>query len=71
MRRDLDEEMTRQEREYERLERENRSRIIHGAGDFIGVVVGVVCILALVLLLISLINWLKGDIKAGLSLFMQ
>ena len=64
-----DEEWAEENREYERLERENRERVIHGTLDFLGVVVGGVCILALVLLLISLLNWLKNDLQNGLALF--
>ena len=56
-------EYYRQKKELERVERTNRWRMIIGVGDFIGVVAGVVCILLMLALLFSLVNWLRFDIS--------
>lgn len=48
---------------YERIERANRWRMIHGIADFCGVVLGSVCILLMLALLFSLVNWLRQDIS--------
>lgn len=52
-----------QRKAMERVERTNRWRMITGIAEFFGVVAGVVCILLMLALLFSLVNWLRLDIS--------
>lgn len=58
-----DREYYRQRKALERVERTNRWRMIIGVAEFFGVVAGVVCILLMLALLFSLVNWLRFDIS--------
>jgi len=65
----LDEELLTDE---ERAElRRNRWQLIAGLADFAGVILGTGAILVLVVLLISLINWLVGDISQSFILLQK
>ncbi len=55
-------------KEEERAARRDRLRFAAGMSDFLGVVLGFVSILLLVLLLISLLSWLKRDITSTFAL---
>ena len=50
-------------KEEEREERMDRLRLTAGLVDFFGVVVGVVVVFALVVLIVSLCNWLYRDMS--------
>lgn len=54
--------------EEQALEKRERWRMAASVGDFFAVVVGVVAILALVGVLISLINWVSGDLTQSFTL---
>ena len=63
----LDEEaMTDEER---RLARRDRWRVLAGVGDFLGVIAGTVVILLLIMLLVSLINWVHADLSQSFTLW--
>lgn len=49
-------------KQWEKEDKQDRYKVASGVMDFIGVVIGVVCILVLILLLMSLVDWLKQDI---------
>ncbi len=55
-------------KEEERAARRDRLRFAAGMSDFFGVVLGFVCVLVLVLLLISLLSWLRRDITSMFTL---
>ncbi len=57
-----------QRKEQERLERQDRFRVAAGVMNFLGVVLGVVCIFVLLALLFSLISWLNQDISSTFSI---
>ncbi len=63
----LDEELLTEE-ELAALRR-SRWKLIAGMGDFIGIIVGTAAILLLVLLLVSLVNWLLSDIDQTFALW--
>lgn len=48
-------------------ERRDHMRFVAGMSDFVGVVLGIVAILVMVLLMLSLINWLRRDISSTFS----
>lgn len=48
--------------EHEAVDHESRFRIALGMFDFISIFVGIVVILVLVAMLITLFNWLRGDL---------
>lgn len=50
------------QQDEEHLERRDRIRFILGMSDFFGLVFGFAFILILVLLIISLLSWLRQDI---------
>ncbi len=50
------------QQDEEHLERRDRIRFILGMSDFFGLVLGFAFILILVLLIISLLSWLRQDI---------
>ncbi len=49
------------------VDRQNRKRMAEGVFNFLGVLVGIACILVLTALLISLLNWLRTDITTTFS----
>ena len=55
-------------REEEQQARRDRLRFAAGMSDFIGVILGVVVILLTLLLLFSLVNWLRRDISNTFTL---
>lgn len=57
-----------QRKEWERQEKQDRFRMAAGMTEFLGVVLGIVCILALLALLFSLLNWLGQDIASTFSI---
>ena len=58
--------------EEERAElRRSRWQLIAGLADFAGVILGTAAILVLVALLVSLINWLVGDISQSFILLQK
>ena len=57
-----------QRREWERQERQDHYRIAARMMEFLGVVLGVVCIFVLLALLFSLISWLMQDISSTFSI---
>ncbi|NLE19843.1 MAG: hypothetical protein GX623_09520 [Clostridiales bacterium] len=54
--------------EEERQARRDQLRFAAGMSDFVGVVVGFVVILIMVLLIFSLVNWLRRDITDTFTL---
>ncbi|HSK67760.1 MAG TPA: hypothetical protein VLA21_00700 [Candidatus Limnocylindria bacterium] len=48
--------------EEEREAKRDQLRFAAGMGDFIGVIVGLLAILVMVLLILSLVDWLRRDI---------
>lgn len=56
------------EKEEERQQRQDRLRFAAGMSDFVAVILGAVVILTMVLLILSLLNWLMGDIRDTLNL---
>ncbi len=57
-----------QRKQWEKEDRREHFRLAAGMMDFLGVVVGVICILVLLALLFSLISWLTQDISSTFSL---
>ena len=55
-------------KELERLEKQDHFRIAAKMLEFVGVVLGVVCIFVLLALLFSLITWLDQDIASTFSI---
>lgn len=49
--------------------RRGKWRVLAGAGDFLGVVVGTAVILILIALLVSLITWVQADISQSFTLW--
>ncbi len=62
---DLEEE----DREERRARRRDKMRVAAGVSDFFGVILGTVCILVLIALLVSLLNWLHADIAQNFALW--
>lgn len=60
-----DEGLQEDERQWRRRD---RWRLLAGVGDFVSVIVGAVAILALILLLISLLKWVKSDMLQSFTL---
>ena len=54
--------------EEERQSRKDQLRFAAGMSDFVGVVVGFVVILIMVLLIFSLVSWLRRDISDTFTL---
>lgn len=54
--------------EEERQERRDHLRFAAGMSDFVGVILGAVVILIMVLLILSLVNWLRQDIQSTFAL---
>ncbi len=57
-----------QRKQWEREEKRDHYRVAAGMMEFLGVVLGVVCILALLALLFSLLSWLGQDISSTFSI---
>ena len=57
-----------QRKEWERQEKQDQFRMASKMLEFMGVVLGVVCIFVLLALLFSLINWLRQDIASTFSI---
>ena len=55
-------------KEWEHEQRQDRFRVAAGMMEFLGVVLGVICILALLALLFSLLSWLGQDIAGTFSI---
>ena len=56
-----------QRMEWERQEKQDRFRVAAKMMEFMGVVLGVICIFLLLGLLVSLISWLDQDISQFLN----
>jgi hypothetical protein len=54
--------------EEERQERRDYLRFAAGMSDFMGVILGAVVILIMILLILSLVNWLRRDILSTFTL---
>ena len=57
-----------QRKEWERQERQDHFRVIAGVREFLGVVLGVICILVLLALLFSLVSWLTQDVSSTFAI---
>ncbi len=57
-----------QDKEERRQARRDRLELAAGMSDFFGVIVGAIAILLLVLLIISLLNWLQQDIASTFTI---
>ena len=64
-----DREQYRLKKKMEFLERQNHFRMASGMLEFLGVLLGVMCIFILCALLFSLINWLRQDISSTFAIF--
>ena len=53
---------------WAREERRERFSLIYKMLDFLGVVLGVICIFVLLALLFSLISWLSDDVSSTFSI---
>lgn len=58
-------------KEEEREARRDRWRLTAGVMEFIGVVLGCGAVLLLVLLIASLLGWLRGDLASTFSVFIS
>ena len=58
-------------KEEDRMLRQARWRLTVGLADFLGVVGGVVVCLILVLLIFSLVNWLRQDATSTFKVFID
>ncbi len=54
--------------EEERQERQDHLRFAAGMSEFVGVILGAVVILIMILLILSLVNWLRRDILSTFTL---
>ena len=55
-------------KQWEKEDRQDRFQVAAGVMEFLGVVLGVVCVLVLFTLLISLVNWLIKDISGTFAI---
>ena len=55
-------------KQWEKEDRQDRFRVAAGVMEFLGVVLGVICVLVLFTLLISLIDWLGKDISGTFAI---
>lgn len=55
-------------RNEERQSRKDQLRFAAGMSDFVGVILGFIVILLMVLLVLSLVNWLRRDISTTFTL---
>lgn len=51
-------------KQWEKEDKQDRYKVAAGVMDFVGVVAGVLCILLLIALLMSLLDWLNKDISS-------
>ena len=51
-------------KQWEKEDKQDRYKVAAGVMEFFGVVVGVVCVLLLIALLMSLLDWLNKDISS-------
>jgi len=65
---DLDQQDYMAVEEEERQERRDHLRFASGMSDFVGVILGAVVILIMILLILSLLNWLWRDIASTFTL---
>ncbi len=64
----LPQQQYRMKKELQQVEKQNHWRMAAGMAEFFGVVLGVVCILILLALLFSLLNWLRQDINSTFAI---
>lgn len=57
-----------QDKEDRRQARHDRLELAAGMSNFFGVIVGAIAILLLILLIISLLNWLQQDISSTFTI---
>lgn len=57
-----------QRKELERQEKQDHLRVAAKMMEFMGVVLGVVCIFVLLALLFSLLSWLREDVASTFSI---
>lgn len=57
-------------KKLERAEKRDRYRFLAGLGNFLSIILGIVCILLVFMLLITLISWLIGDIPSIFSVIL-
>ena len=55
-------------KQWEKEDRQDRFRVAAGVMEFLGVVLGVICVLVLFTLLVSLVNWLIKDVSGTFSI---
>lgn len=55
-------------REEEKQARQDKYRFAAGMSNFVGVILGVIVILLMLLLIFSLVNWLRRDISNTFNL---
>lgn len=55
-------------KEEKRQARRDRLELAAGMSDFFGVIIGAIAILLLILLVISLLNWLQQDISSTFTI---
>lgn len=58
-------------KEEDRLQRQDRWRLTAGVADFVAVMGGVAACLILVLLIVSLLNWLRQDAASTFAVFID
>lgn len=51
-------------KKWEKEDKQDHYKVAAGVMDFVGVVAGVLCILLLIALLMSLLDWLNKDISS-------
>ena len=51
-------------KQWEKEDKQDHYKVAAGVMDFVGVVAGVICLLLLIALLMSLLDWLNKDISS-------
>lgn len=51
-------------KQWEKEDKQDHYKVVAGVMDFVGVVAGVLCLLLLIALLMSLLDWLNQDISS-------
>lgn len=51
-------------KQWEKEDKQDHYKVAAGVMDFVGVVAGVICLLLLIALLMSLLDWLNQDISS-------
>ena len=64
-----EDDLAEEDREERRARRRDKMRVAAGVTDFFSVILGTVCILVLIALLVSLLNWLHADIAQNFALW--